>query len=278
MRLADPRVQPSAGKQARSGVKSAVRTIEILEFFTQNARPARTSEISDSLDLPNSSADEILRTLANLGYLAFDRQSKLYAPSYKLIGMIRAIESGFFGGDRLRRLLEDLKIETGGSIHMTAQNDCWLESVAQVQGAWDEPTDTDIYARWQLVSFSGGGWQPGTNFAGALLTLQSNGEIIELAVRSQAKGIAPKGQFVMHDLIERVRRIRTRGYSVCRRDDEIKVDSLACPMRIPGSNLPVAVGVLGNNLLDSEQSARKLAMAMHGVIAHHSRAWASQAA
>lgn len=278
MQLVDEAQHSNTEKQVRSGVKSAVRTIEILEFFSKNERPARTSEISDALGLPNSSADEILRTLADLGYLAFDRQSKRYAPSYKLIGMMRAIECGFFGGDRLRRLLQDLKAESGASVHMTAQNDCWLESVAQVDGGWNEPTDTDIYSRWQLVCFNGEeGWQPGTNFAGALLTLHSNGEIIELAVRSQAKGIAPKGPFVMHDLIERVRRIRSRGFSVCRRNDSIHVDSIACPMRIPGGNLPVAVGVLGNNLLDSEQSARKLAMAMQGVIAHHSRNWSAAA-
>jgi DNA-binding IclR family transcriptional regulator len=276
MKMADKMLQPATSQ--RTGVKSAVRTVEIIEYFTKVTQPARTSEISENLGFPNSSTDEILRTLADLGYLTFNRQSKRYAPSYKLVGIMRAIECGFFGGDRLRQLLKDLQAETGCSVHMTVQNDCWLESVAQVPGSWSEPTGADIYSPWQLIQFNEEGWQPGTNFAGALLTLHSNGAIIDLAVRTQAMGIAPKGKYVMHDLIERVHRIRSRGFSVCRRDDEIKVDSIACPMRIPGGNMPVAVGVLGHNLLDSEQSARKLAMMMMRVIAHHSYHWTGAAA
>lgn len=262
--------------RARAGVKSAVRAIEIIEHFSRIDQPARTSEISESLGLPNSSADEILRTLADLGYLSFSERTKRYAPSYKLVGLMQAIERGFFGGDRLRDLLHDLRTETGGTIYITAQNDCWLESVAQVRGSWEGRESPDSGDRWQLVRFDGEGWQPGTNFAGALLTLHSNGEIIDLAVRSQAMGIAPKGQFVMHDLIDRVRRIRSRGYSICRRNDTVQVESIACPMRIPGANVPVAVGVLGHNLLEGEQNTRRLAMTIHGVIADHARAWTRQ--
>jgi DNA-binding IclR family transcriptional regulator len=269
--------QPAAPQSVNTGVKSAVRTIEIIEYFAEINRPARTREISDALDLPNSSVDDLLRTLAAMGYLSFDRRSKLYAPSYKIVGMMQAIERGFFGGDRLRRLLLDLKMATGGSVYMTTQNDCWLENVAEIPGSWTVPPDTEIENRWQILRFDGTSWLPGTNFAGALLALQSNVEIIDLAVRTQNLGIAPKGAFVMSDLIGRVQRIRSRGFALCRRNDTLQVEAIACPMRLPNGNMPVAVGVLGNDLLGDEQRTKKLAATIHGLIAHHRRSWTDAA-
>ena len=72
----------SAAKKPCAGVKSAARTIEIIEYFTTISQPVRTREISDALSIPNSSVDEILRTLAGKGFLAFNRRTKRYAPSY----------------------------------------------------------------------------------------------------------------------------------------------------------------------------------------------------
>ena len=259
-----------ADKKPCAGVKSAARTIEIIEYFTTISQPVRTREISDALNIPNSSVDEILRTLAGKGFLAFNRRTKRYAPSYKIVGMAQAIERGFFGGDCLRGLLNDLRQETGASVYLTSQNDCWVENVAAVQGSW---LGEDNNFRRELLFFDGGAWAPSTNFAGAMLTLRSNVEIIDLAVRSQEIGLAPKSQCAMNDLIEKVKRIRYRGFALCRRDDDVKVESIACPMHLPQSDAPMAVGLLGDKLLENDRSAGELARTMQHLIARHVQNW-----
>lgn len=268
--------QAAVEQSAKPGVKSATRTIDILEYFATVNRPVRTCEISEAIGVPNSSADEILRTLAVKGYLSFNKRTKHYVPSYKIVGLVQAIEQRFFGGEQLRALLRDLRRVTGASVYMTAQNDCWVENVAKINGPWTESSDDRGYRR-ELVYFDGANWRPTTNFAGALLALQSNVDIIELVLRTQERGIAPKGQFAMNDLIEKVDRIRDRGFATCRRNDTVRVESVACPMRIPGGNLPMAVGVLGYDLLATQQSCSQLAMTIRGMIAHHSRNWTPQA-
>ena len=95
----------------------------------------------------------------------------------------------------------------------------------------------------------------------------------DLAVRSQEMGLAPKSQCAMNDLIEKVKRIRYRGFALCRRDDAVKVESIACPMHLPQSDAPMAVGLLGDKLLENDRSAGELARTMQQLIARHVQKW-----
>ena len=204
-------------------MKSAMRTVEILEYFASVSQPVRTCEISSALDIPNSSVDDILRTLTTRGYVSFDRRTKRYAPSYKIVCMAQAIERGFFGDDRLRLLLRELQRVTGETVYLSVQNDCWVESVATIPGSWEAISEDEDYRR-QVVYFDGTRWRPATNFAAALLALQSKLDIIDLVMRTQKLGISPDAQFAVNELIDDARLIRARGFATCRRDDNIKVE------------------------------------------------------
>jgi hypothetical protein len=64
--------------EMRSFAKSAIRSLELLDLFAFEQRPMRTVEIRDALDLHPSSADQLLKTMVNAGYLQFDDRKKLY--------------------------------------------------------------------------------------------------------------------------------------------------------------------------------------------------------
>ncbi len=60
-------------------VKSAVRTVELLEYLAARPdRPVRLREISDALDMPRSSAHALLRTLVAQGWVRSDASGTLY--------------------------------------------------------------------------------------------------------------------------------------------------------------------------------------------------------
>ncbi|CAN5670505.1 IclR family transcriptional regulator [soil metagenome] len=70
-------------------VKSAARTVEILEFLAaRRNRPVRLRELSEALGVPRSSLHALLRTLADKGWVRADSTSTLYG-----IG-IRALLAG----------------------------------------------------------------------------------------------------------------------------------------------------------------------------------------
>src|SRR5690242_11600475 len=82
----------AAGAPAKSGVrevKSAARTVEILEFLAaRQNRPVRLRELSEALGVPRSSLHALLRTLAQHGWVRSDTTGTLYG-----IG-IRALLAG----------------------------------------------------------------------------------------------------------------------------------------------------------------------------------------
>ena len=60
-------------------VKSAVRTVELLEYLAaRHDDPARLREISQALDMPRSSAHALLRTLVAQGWVRCDPSGTLY--------------------------------------------------------------------------------------------------------------------------------------------------------------------------------------------------------
>lgn len=70
-------------------VKSAARTVEILEFLAaRQNKPVRLRELSEALGVPRSSLHALLRTLATYGWVRADRSGTLYG-----IG-IRALLAG----------------------------------------------------------------------------------------------------------------------------------------------------------------------------------------
>jgi DNA-binding IclR family transcriptional regulator len=109
---------------ARAGVKSAVRTVELLEYLAaRRDKPARIREISEALGMPRSSAHALLRTLMAQGWVRAqdtgpDETGTLYG-----IG-IRALLVGtsYLDGDpylpMIAPFLEDLRTEWGETFHL----------------------------------------------------------------------------------------------------------------------------------------------------------------
>lgn len=60
-------------EQKVKSVKSAMRSIQILEYFDKDHPTAKVMEISRYLGYPQSSTSEILKYLCSLGYLYYHK-------------------------------------------------------------------------------------------------------------------------------------------------------------------------------------------------------------
>ncbi|RVT91098.1 helix-turn-helix domain-containing protein [Sphingomonas crocodyli] len=259
----EPRdARANSATKPRNTVKSGIRAVEVIDYFMQVAEPVRTATLSKALGIPNSSADELLRTLAASGYLNYDVEQKLYSPSYKLVSNIRAVERNFFGEDVVARMMSDLRSETGASVVLTQQNDCWMDSVARVTGSWIEQSER--YPA-ELVCYQGDRWQPSTNFAAAILTRYSNVQLADLTQRIQRLGLGPSGPSLFDGLIGTVERTRSRGYAVFRGDEGNPVNSIAVPLVMRHAASPYAIGLIGPSLFASAGDEREVAQILRRI-------------
>jgi DNA-binding IclR family transcriptional regulator len=106
-------------------VKSAARTVEILEFLAaRQNRPVRLRELSEALSVPRSSLHALLRTLAKHGWVRADSTGTLYG-----IG-IRALLAGTTYLDTdpylpvVSQFLDELREELDETFHFGRLDGC----------------------------------------------------------------------------------------------------------------------------------------------------------
>jgi len=100
---------------ARS-VKSAVRVLEVLEFFDRVQREATLAEIARELGYPKSSASVLLNNLAELGYLSHGTGQRSYIPTPRVSLLGSWVAPKLAPGGEVLGMLGELSERTGETI------------------------------------------------------------------------------------------------------------------------------------------------------------------
>jgi len=120
---------------AVSPIKSAVRVLEVLEFFRQHRSPVALKHIAERLDYPASSATVLLKNLTALGYLSYDRAARTYFPTLRVAALGDWISHELFGQGEIFELMQDLHAATGETVSIALQNDVYLQHIRVIQSA-----------------------------------------------------------------------------------------------------------------------------------------------
>jgi DNA-binding IclR family transcriptional regulator len=116
-----------------SPIKSAVRVLEVLDFFRQHRRPASLKDIALALDYPSSSATVLLKNLTALGYLSYDRSEREYFPTLRVAALGDWISHELFGQGEIFELMQDLHSATGETVSIALQNDVYIQYIRVIQ-------------------------------------------------------------------------------------------------------------------------------------------------
>ena len=112
-----------ASSDQKSSVKSAKRTLQVFELFDQTRRGMTLTEVADELAIPTSSTQELLRSLAALGYLNFDRRSRVYTPTLRVAVLGEWIEQSLFGQGHYKAMMQELRDKTGETVGIGCESD-----------------------------------------------------------------------------------------------------------------------------------------------------------
>ena len=97
-------------------VKSALRVLELLEFFAEERRPAAVGVIAQSLGWPQSSTSVLLRCLTESGLFDHDARSGLYAPNVRIALATAWVQEHLYSEHKLLRLMERVRDATGHTV------------------------------------------------------------------------------------------------------------------------------------------------------------------
>jgi DNA-binding IclR family transcriptional regulator len=104
-------------------VKSAGRTMQVLEFFDDVQRPATIAEVSERLGYPQSSTSGLLHTLVAMGYLHVEEPGHHFAPTRRLALLGSWVHSDTVVLGRLIRMVEEIAKRTGDSVMLARRQD-----------------------------------------------------------------------------------------------------------------------------------------------------------
>lgn len=134
-------------------VKSALRTLDVLELIVGQARPMPASEIAASLAIPVSSLSYLLATLTERGYLA--REGRLYRPGPTL-ARLQAPSAAPLLKDRVQPLVSMLQQETGETSTFFVQIDDMIEAIATEVSQHSLQYRVNVGQRAPLYCFAAG--------------------------------------------------------------------------------------------------------------------------
>ncbi len=95
-------------QRAPEVVKSAVRVLQVLEFFDRTQMPASVGAVAAALCFPQSSTSALLRSLVKIGYLRYEPYARTYLPTERVPLLGSWIARPLFQGGPLLGLMDTL--------------------------------------------------------------------------------------------------------------------------------------------------------------------------
>lgn len=217
-------------------VKSAHRTISVLELFDRTQRPLKLTEIAEDLAAPTSSTQDLLRSLVTLGYLYFDRRTHAYFPTLRVSVLGDWIEQAVFGEGHYRALMKYLRDETGETIGIGGESDLDVQFLQILTGTYPLTLNFKAGDRAPLCT---------TAMGRALLSKRPKPYVQKLLLRHNSIVESRADRVTEAELMDALDFFDQTGYAVSRENTLHGLSGIAMILPNAASQNPVVIGVSG---------------------------------
>lgn len=216
----------------RNVCESAERVFEILELFDCVRQPMRAETVSDRLQHPTPSTVQILDTMVQKGFLAFDHDDDVFYPTSRVSELGDWLMHAAVPDPRLVELARELHEEIGAAVSLNVRHDFDSQCIFAIAGtAGPATTAIQVGSRRPLVASAAGV---------ALLAQLPVAEAARILDHGAAAG--PGHEPSPQALRERLARARRLGYACAPGRDATRLDFGTC-VRNRLSGVRVAIGI-----------------------------------
>ena len=212
--------------------KSGARVLEILEWFSDNRRPAIAQEIAQVLGLPVSSAADLLKSLVETGHLLFDKDNKTYFPSPRVLRLSLSVLPYSMDSAGLSGIVRKLQARTGACVSVSAQNGRHMQFVHILPTPGVVLNEVHEGLKFPIV---------GTASGIAILATKADTDVISLVRKATAGSAARAREETIQSTLQQVRLARKRGYAVSFFDQLQYAMSVAVTLNEPRAHYPLAL-------------------------------------
>ena len=189
-------------RRGKDVVKSAGRSLEVLEFFRDAKQPMRLTDVAKALSLPQSSASMLIRSLIKMGYLV--QYKRGYAPSMRITLLGNWLNDAMFKTGDLMMLIEEISHQTSDTVILATRNGLLVEVLAVVAGAMNHIHHTRPGDARPLTL---------AGLGHAILSTMNRDDVESLVMRINAEQKKPERRVKLQTLLPILDRIREKGFS-----------------------------------------------------------------
>jgi DNA-binding IclR family transcriptional regulator len=222
----------------RTAVKSASRTLEVLELFQEEQRPLRLNEIYHLLEYPQSSCTNLLKSMVMMGYLNYNRATWTYLPTGKVASLGNWLYNFLFGQGEYQALLQRIQSATDETVVLATQNDLFIQYVTVLTPSHAHkmpPTEGAM----RVMTKSTAGL--------ALMSKMSDRQVDKLCRQIHYYELSNSARLDVDEVMKELRWVRHVGYCHIAKRPTPEVASIAFPLGDQVHGIPLAIGVGGLN-------------------------------
>ena len=203
-------------------VKSALRTLDVIEFVVAHRQGVVAQEIAGALGIPVSSLSYLLTTLADRGYLV--REGRRYLPGPGL-ERLRAAPEALPLSDRVAPLVRALKGELNETASFMVQRGWEVEALVTEASDQALRYAVDPGTRRPLHALAAGK---------VILAALTPSELARYFAETTRAVFTPATRTGEADLTADIARISAEGMAVAREEATVGIVGTAVPARIDG--------------------------------------------
>ena len=216
------------------------RTLNILEFLSEQAQGAELATLAQALNIPKSAAHRMLVDLVRMGYVRQLHDQGAYALTNKLVSLGLRYLSQTGVVDIAQPLLDRLAEQSGELVRLSVVDGERLTWVARAQGARQGLRyDPDMGSIAQLsCSSSGLAW---------LSTLQDDAALALVSRQGlgQAAAFGPRAPKNLKAVLKALHEARTLGFSLTEETYAAGLNAIATPVALAGQPAMGTISVAG---------------------------------
>ena len=186
-------------------VKSASRTLDIIEFVVKSPKPPTFTAILEHMDIPKSSLSYLLQDLLNRDYMQIDTDMRVYYPGLKLIQVSAACINNTNVSQEIWQGTKKLSDALTETAHAAILDGRFAVYIAKCQGAKDLSVVTNIGFRIPAHT---------TAVGKMLLSALSEEELAARFGNIELERYTDKTIGSYQQLVEELKQIREQQYAV----------------------------------------------------------------
>jgi IclR family acetate operon transcriptional repressor len=233
-------------KTPSNQVKSATRTLDIIEFIVAQDHAVTAQHIASALAIPVSSLSYLLATLVDREYLT--REGRRYKPGPGL-ARLQARETPFTLAERVAPLVRTLRVQLNETASFFIRVGWEVEAIA---------TETSEHALRYAISTGVRNPMHALSSGKALLAALDDADLERFFAEAKLEKFTPKTCTSKAKLRKEIAEIRRTGLAYSREEFILGIGAIACPVRTPNGEALGALSVAVPIVRHSDEMEHKV--------------------